>query len=330
MRYYDLRIFDPTTGNLVREWTTHPGGKYDPHALLLEFDVPVALQAAPIGQSTLTVYGVPLQDLGQDNRFGLYTDAKGNTQPGHRFQLRGGMLAGLPLANPKQQGVLAEGEILQSWGNWEGTDMTLDLLVNAGGTWASLATPAPIVLNWVAGTELSTALKQCLEFAFPNNTIKIAINAGYVQTHDEIHVCSTLEQLGEWIEQLTRIRFDSPVNIGVKGPTLLVFDESYKPAPVQLAFTDFVGQPTWVKPNEMQVKLVLRGDLAMGGLVQLPQGMQDNPGIVLAAASALPSTIRYKSTFSGLFQIVAMRHIGNSRSADGASWVTIINCIPHA
>ncbi len=234
------------------------------------------------------------------------------------------------LANPKQQGLLAEGEILQSWGNWEGTEMTLDLLVNAGGTWASLATPAPIVLNWTAGTELSVALQNCLAFAFPDNTIKVAINSGYVQTHDEIHVCSTLDQLGEWVEQLTRIRFGSPVEIGVNGPTILAFDESYQPAPIQLAFTDFVGQPTWIKPNEMQVKLVMRGDLTLGGMVELPKGMQDNPGIVLTAASALPSTIRYKSTFSGKFRIIAMRHVGNSRSPDGASWVTIINCNPYA
>ena len=330
MRYYDLRIFDPTTGNLVREWTTHPGGKYDPHALLVEFDMPVTRQSQPFGQSTITIHGVPLQDLGQSNRFGLYTDQKNKTQKGHRFQLRGGMLAGLPLANPKQQGVLAEGEILQSWGNWEGTEMTLDLLVNAGGTWASLATPAPIVLNWTAGTELAVALQNCLAFAFPDNTIKISINSGYVQTHDEIHVCSTLDQLGEWVEQLTRIRFGSPVEITVNGPTILVFDESYQPAPIQLAFTEFVGQPTCIRPHEMHVKLVMRGDLTLGGLVELPKGMQDNPGIVLTAASALPSTIRYKSTFSGKFRIIAMRHVGNSRSPDGASWVTIINCNPYA
>ena len=329
MRYYDLRLFDPKTGDLVREWTTHPGGVFDPHALLLEFDVLTALQNAPHGQSTLTLHGVPLQDLSQSIRWGFYSDSKGKTHPGYSFSLRAGMQAGLPLANPKQAGLILSGQVFQSWGNWEGTEQTVDLLVTSGG-WSSLSDPAPIALNWPAGTELSQALQPCLQFAYPDSPVQIHLGTGLTQAHDEYAIFSTLDQLAQWIYQLTQARFLSPVRMAFNGLTILVFDSSYQPATIRLDFTDFVGQPTWIQPQTMQVKLVMRADLTLGGLIELPKGMQDNPGIVLAAASALPSSIRYQSTFKGTFRITGLRHVGNSRSSDGASWVTIVNCTPNA
>lgn len=329
MRYYDIRLTNPTTGQVARSWTSHPLGKFDPQSLLVEFDIVTSTYAVPVGASTVTIYGVALQDLFQANHFGLFQNALGLLQPSHAFTMLGGMQKGLPLANPKQAGLLVSGVVLQSWGNWEGTDMTLDLLVSPSGGY-SISNPAPIVMNWRKGTELSAALQQCLQQAFPGYPVKIAIKSGLVQNHDEIGTFSTLDQLGQWLDQLTTLRFNTPVAICNQGAALFAFDATYKPLPVQLAYTDFVGQPTWIGPQEMQVKLVLRGDLTIGGLVKLPLGAQDNPGIIQTAAASNASSIRYKSTFSGDFRITQIRHVGNSRSPDGASWVTIINCVPYA
>ena len=329
MRYYDIRLTNPTTGQIARSWTSHPNGKFDPQSLLVEFDIVTSRFAVPTGLSTVTIYGVSLQDLFQANHFGLFQNALGLFQPSHAFTMLGGMQAGLPLANPKQAGLLVSGVVLQSWGNWEGTDMTLDLQVTGSGGY-TISNPASIVLNWTKGTELSVALTNCLKQAFPQYPVKVSIKSGLVQNHDEVGYFSTLDQLGQWLEQLTSQRFNSPVDLCNQGAALFAFDVSYNPVPVQLAYTDLVGQPTWIGPQEMQIKLVMRGDLTIGGLVKLPLGIQDNPGIVQTAAAANASSLRYKSTFSGNFRIQQIRHIGNSRSPDGASWVTVINCVPYA
>lgn len=329
MRYYDLRLFDPQ-GKIAFNPTTHPGGKLDPAALLIEFDAPTSVYAAPVGAVVLTVHGVPLEILFQARHFGLWLDESGQEfQAPYTVELFGGMKAGLPLANPKQSGLLLSGVVLQSWGNWEGTDMTLDLLISGSGGY-SVERPAPLVLVWRKGMELADALRQCLALAFPNAPLQISIRSGLVQDHDEIGTFSTLEQLGRWVEQFTRIGFRNPVHIAPAGAGFAVFDKAYKPTPIQLAFTDFVGQPTWLQPRVMQVKLVLRGDLSIGSIVKLPQGIADVPGIVLTAPRSYPgaSQAKNKSTFAGDFQIVALRHIGNSRSPDGASWATVANCVP--
>ena len=327
MRYYSIELTDPTTGAVVRRWTSYPNGKPDPRALQIEFDVLTTRYAAPVGGSTLTIYGVALEDLEQGNEWGLIEDRAGNViKAPHGIEVRGGMGPGLPLANPKQTGVLFSGLVAQSWGNWEGTDMTLDFLMTPGGNY-SLRRPAPIVLNWRAGQELGDALQQCLTQAFPENPVQVHVRTGLVQNHDEPGIYSTLDQFAQWVLQLTTKRFGNPVDVASAGPGIRVFDDTYRPTPIQLAFTDFVGQPTWIAPRTMQIKLVMRGDLQVGGLIHVPPKMQPSPGIVLTAASALPSSIRYKSTFTGLFQVLQLRHVGQSRSPDGTQWVTIANAV---
>lgn len=311
MRYYDIRLLQ---GNqVVRSWTSHPNGKYDPHALDVEFDMPISPGHLPNGAQTISIYGVALQDLVQAQQF-----------TGMTLEIRGGMQAGLPLANPKQAGLLVAGEVFQSFGNWEGTDMTLDFVVV--GSPFTLKSPGPIVLNWVAGMTLTQALTQCFAVAYPGIPASIHIAPDIVQNHDEKAMYATFDQLASAVEQLTRLRFQQPVYMVNLGGEISVFDLNYRPTPIQFAFTDFVGQPTWIKTNEMQVKTVLRGDIQPGSLIKMPKGLQDNPGIILTAAAAFPSQIRYKSTFSGNFLVQQVRHIGRFRTPDGAAWVTVANC----
>lgn len=329
MRYYRMIAFQPDTGDIMREWTSHPNGKFDPHALDLEVDVFSGPYAEPTGASSITLHGPALQDLGQAYSWGLTSDQQtGATKPGWGLAFYGGMGPGLPMANPKQAGLILAGQIVQSWGNWEGTEMTLEFKVSASVY--TLADPGPFVLNWPAGRELGDALKECLQLAYPGMTVSMNIGTGYLQLHDDTAIFSTLDQLARWVAQLTAGRFRKRVDIGIQGLTIYVIDPSYQPPPVRIDYTDMIGQPTWIGPGLMQVKCVMRADIAWGSRIEMPKGMQDNPGIVLAAASALPSSIRYKSAFSGPFKVTALRHVGRYRSADGASWVTIINAMPLA
>jgi len=301
----------------VRQWTSHPGGVFDPGALNVEFDIPVTTYGTPVGGQSITIEGVPLDDLLQAQQFA-----------GMNLTMKGGMQAGLPLANPKQAGIITAGQVWQSFGNWEGTEMTLDLVLNPGQY--TLDQPGNIVLNWTAGTPLAQALQQTLSVAYPNMPALINISAQLVQSHDEVHRCSTLDQLAQLLIEITQGNFlgaaYAGVQVSVQGGQIIVFDSTYEPNTVQLAFTDFVGQPTWIDVNVMQLKLVMRADLQLGTIVKMPQGLQSTPGIVLTSAASLPSNLKYKSAFQGSFSVIELRQIGNFRASDGASWATIVNC----
>ncbi|PRH37847.1 hypothetical protein C6V07_01690 [Burkholderia gladioli] len=243
--------------------------------------------------------------------------------------MKGGMKAGLPLANPKQAGLIVAGQIFQSFGNWEGTEMTLDFVLNPAVY--TLDQPGNIVLNWTAGTTLAQALQQTLSVAYPSVPVSINISNELVQSHDEPHRCSTLEELAQLLQEITRGNFFgsgySGVQMSIQGGQITVSDDTYEPNTIQLAFTDFVGQPTWIETNTMQVKLVMRADIQLGTILKMPQGLQNSPGIVLTSSSSMPSNQKYKSTFQGDFVVKEVRHIGNFRAADGASWVTVVNCL---
>ncbi|WP_261524796.1 hypothetical protein [Burkholderia multivorans] len=317
MRYYDITITPEGGTKPFRRWTSHPNGKFDPGALNIEFDIPVATYGTPLGGQSLLIEGVPLEDLLQAQQFA-----------GMNLTMKGGMQAGLPLANPKQAGLIAAGQVWQSFGNWEGTEMTLDFVLNPA--LYTLDEPGNIVLNWTAGMTLAQALKQTLSVAYPTMPALINISDKLVQTHDEVHRCSTLEQLAQLLVEVTQGNFlgsdYAGVQITIQAGQIVVYDSTYKPNTVQLAFTDFVGQPTWIAPNVMQVKLVMRADIQLGSELLMPQGLQNTPGIVLTSSSSLPSSLKYKSAFQGKFSVIELRHIGNFRALDGASWATIANC----
>ncbi|MDE2104414.1 MAG: hypothetical protein KGL39_44660 [Patescibacteria group bacterium] len=238
--------------------------------------------------------------------------------------LKGGMAAGLPLANPKQAGVLIVAEVFQSVGNWEGTDMTLDLVV-VPSTY-SYEHPGNIVLNWVAGQSLSTALQQCLQVAYPQYPIVLNLSANLVSDQTHTGRYATLEGLAQWVSQFTRRKLLNEVSITIQAGKIQIFDSLYNPAPIAIDFADMVGQPTWIEPNIMQVKTVMRADVMVGSMIQMPKGLVSAPGFILTAANALPSSLKYRSSFSGKFFVKELRQIGNFRTPDGASWVTLMNC----
>lgn len=313
-RYYELTVTPQGSTVPIRTWTSHPAGIYDPAALLIEYDALVGPYGTPTGASTITLHGIALQDLTQPQQFA-----------GMNIELKAGMRAGLPLVNPSQAGTILKGQIFQCFGNWEGVDQTLDFVVIASGY--TIDNPGNFVLNWRAGTQLSTALQQTFAITYPGMQVVMNINSDLVQNYDEIHVCGTLDQLAQVVGDITEGVFDSRVTIGIQGGKIVVYDSSYVPAPIQLVFTDFVGQPTWIAVNTIQLKMVARADLQMGGMVRMPKGLQNTPGLVTTTQNAYPSTVKYQTAFQNNFIVHELRQIGNFRSPDAAQWVTIANCL---
>src|SRR5688572_13631719 len=128
MRYYDIEIHGQSSVGVAVgstnaaskfRYTSHPGGTRsppDPGALQVELDVLRLPYGQAAAQSWVKIWGIPLETVTQGNNLNF-----------KNIMIKGGMGKGLPLANPKQAGPLVAGQIIQAFGNWVGTDMTLDL-----------------------------------------------------------------------------------------------------------------------------------------------------------------------------------------------------------
>ena len=331
MRYYDLRIYDAATGrvwsvaadgsftlgNAATSFTSLlPNGNFNPGALNVELDVPVIPFDTPQGKGTVRVWGVPLRALGQAANLN-----------GATFSLKAGMSAGLPLAKPQQAGLIVKGQIFQAFGNWQGVNQTLDLVLYPGVA----ADQLDISFHWRAGTPLSVALAATFAQAFPGFSQSIAISPNLTLPNDEAGHYTTLPQFAKYINRITRVigqrAFGANypgVRMATSGMTVMAFDGLGVPkAPVKaLAFEDIIGQPTWIGPNKIQFKTVMRADIAVGGDISFPPGVV-SPYALTTAAAAYPNVpARSKTIFQGNFIVVEVHHWGNFRQSDADSWTT--------
>ena len=318
-RYYAIDILDPLTNQPVKSWSSEVSGSYNPTAQNVEFDLYAYSFAVAKGASTVTIEGVEIGDIGQANQWTGYT-----------VRIKGGMKKGLPLANPNQAGTLLTGQVWQAFGNWEGTDMSLDLVILASPY--SFDTPGNFVLNAPVGSPLGPAVKTMLQGAFGTSTISVNVNpARTVTAEDAKGYWHTLEQASQALADMTRGQLcaaDPGIQISIAGNgNVNVFDYTEPSGVVQLAFTDFVGQPTWISPYEVQAKLILRADLSVGTMVKMPKALPSLPGVVVTQAPSLPSYTNQTAIFQGDFFVTSLRHVGDFPNPNGALWVSIANMV---
>ena len=317
-RYYDIAVYPAgTSANAqpapVASWSSYPNGKNDPGALQVQLDIFASPYATPnpAGSSTITIEGVPIQQVVQAQQYA-----------GLQIIVKGGMQAGLPLADPTQNGLLLAGSIFQSFGNWVGTDMSLEFVVNAARY--TYAVPGQFQVNWPQGTTLRAALGQTLATAYKDLGVQWNLGNDYILAHPVNGYYRTLNQLGMLVKSLTAKINPPGVTISIPvGNTIRIYDGSTPTTTRQLKFTDFVGQPTWIDQAVVTFSTVMRADIQVGDSVLMPVEYQNLPGIFGTQAAALPSSLKYKTTFQGAFTVQAVRHIGNFRDPNGASWATI-------
>lgn len=325
-RYYSIILTNPKTGAIIKSkalaglnapstYTSFVGGKTLTGALNIELDIPVAPFATPFGSATVTIWGIPLNEISQAN------DLNGSA-----IAIFGGMQTGLPLANPKQAGLLVSGYVFQAYGNWIGTEQTLNLVISPVATTAA---PPNLVLNWKKGTALSAAISATLKAAYPALKANVSISPNLVVSNDVVAPFGSLVELAQFIKarsvEIVGGNYRG-VDVRLTEGTFYVYDGTSSPTPKALAFADLIGQPTWIDPATVQAKFVMRADLAVGDFVTFPKTpVTANPG----STSPL---VNPKLTFQGSFMIVRERHVGNYRQADAASWVTVVDAatIPQA
>ena len=341
MRYYSISLTSPS-GQLYQppsvpvkfsppaSYTSFTNGKTIPNAWNIELDIPITTYALIAGTAWVKIWGISLQEISQAKNLN-----------GYQAVISGGMKPGLPLATAasSQSGILTKGTVFQSFGNWIGTDQSLDLmfLPSTGKTWVNGGITDPTInltLNWKPGTPLGPALQSALTVAFPNDPSEglVApqivgidkINQNIIDKADNTHFCKPLTELAQFVRSRSQVIIGGNypgVDITFVGTTINVFDSTNITKTTMLNFQDMIGQPTWIAPNTIQTKLVMRSDITIGSMIKFPQGIP-----VTTQGSAYPAQFDQKSAFQGSFYVISpIRHLGNFRQPDAASWVTVIN-----
>lgn len=325
MRAYSIILTNPTTNELIRPpslaalnlpatWASWANNTAYPSAQNIEFDIPVSTEGLPLQGALVRIWGVSLAEIGQAQNLN-----------GVNIAIYAGMQKGLPLANPSQYGLIAQGVVQQAFGNWVGTDQTLDMILQPPTGFN--AAPANLVFNWKAGQQMSEAIRATLSTAFPKFTLNIAISQNLVQSRSEPGFYGKLSQFAQYVRERSAAIIGGSytgVDIAVSGTTINVFDNTTAKAPKLINYQDMIGQPTWINATSVQVKLVLRSDLHIGDVIQFPQTVTTTTAQSNAALAS-----NQKLTFQGQFQIggpdALIRHVGNFRQPDAASWNTTIN-----
>lgn len=340
MRYYDIKIYQPADSKknqprtLYKQYSSLKNGVFNPGALMVEFDIQRVGESTPKGETQITIWGIGPKEMQQarQNMFGM------------EIEMRVGMSAGLPLANPLQQGLVLKGTIWQPFGNWQGTDLRLDLIVTAGPV--SPTDPKPLAslglsLPWTKGRKLSDALFDCFR-TLGGYSFKINISDRLIRSYDQHAFNGNLEELAKFINSASRDIITDSNYRGVEitvvnGNEIRVFDNDFSnhpdtsskdtagyrnDNPKQIEFIDLIGQPTWIKYNTVSIPCVMRGDIQVGDYILMPK----NSRPMIQASSY--SHFRDDSAFTGKFQVNSVRLLGNSRQADGNSWITILEAVP--
>lgn len=323
MRYYRIEFTSPSGAPLMPSslagigdtaiTSLLPNGQNNPAALNVEFDFPLANFANPEGNAILQISGLSVRDLTES--FEL---------DGANITVYGGMSKGLPLANPAQQGLILKGVVLNPFGNWIGTEQNIAMTFYAGS--GTPSAPLNYILDWHAGQTLADALRITLATALPNATLNINISPRLVQNHDEPGYHGTLEALAGVVYLISRSIISDPtypgVGIAFNGSVVNVSDRTVPTAPKAIAYTDLIGQPTFIAPSVISVKTVLRGDILQGDILTLPRSAVTNS---IAAAS---SFAKNDVTLSGNYFVQNVHHYGNFRQPDASSWSTVFEMTP--
>ncbi|WP_131868737.1 MULTISPECIES: hypothetical protein [unclassified Bradyrhizobium] len=266
----------------------------------------------------MKVWGVPLSMISQ---------SKNLTRK--RIKVYGGFKQGLPLAKPQQSGLLVQGWVYQAFGNWQGTDMSLDLIIQAGPPPADdkpLDYPKNISLIWTKGQNLGEAIKNALSPAFQGYTFNINVSPNLTALETQSGRYGSLSVIAQFVSEHSKVMINDPnysgVDITITGNTISVFDNSASPRVKQITFSDLIGQPTWIQAPSIAFKTMMRADLKVGDEVQMPKTLITN------SQQAMSSLINQNAAQQGAFILSSMHHIGNYKQPDGYSWVTEFNAFP--
>jgi len=322
MRYYSITIspssqsaiqFVPVTFTSLSNNSQNYQNRIDNgSALRVDLDIFQTLFHQPAQNGLLTIHGVSFEDLNQSAN---YNNA--------RIQISVGMSKGLPFANPQQAGEIIDGTILQCFGNWQGTEVNLNFVIT-GLTYVSPQDQINFGFTWKAGTTLENAIRQSLNIAYPSVPVYGSLSSNLVYNQDQSWQYDNITSFSKYInkksKQIIKTVDYLGASIGINNQGFFLTDGTAQTNTINIAFTDIIGNLTWIDIATVQAKLVMRGDLNIMNKIVFPKGSP------ITNSPANFGQNKNNIAFQGIFQILKIRHVGNSRQADANSWCTIVDC----
>ena len=331
MRYYKIEITEQdgspiigVQGQPIGPFTSlmQYGKTTNLAALNVYLDLPVATYDSPISTSGLVkIWGLPLAYISQASNLN-----------GKRIVVYGGMSPGLPLADPSQQGILVTATIQQAFGNWQGTNQTLDMYIrpSEGGPLA----PRNIIFDWKKDTPMAQAIQNALTTAFKKEGYKVNVNISpnLIAYENMPAAYGSVKIFAENMRPLSKNILTNNLYPGVQimfqDGTFYVYDVDKKGTsninPTEIKFTDYIGQPTWIQPGSISFKTVMRADIAVGDYVKLPE----QSTFYQLTNVGSQSQERRRSAFNGVYYIKSVRHLGEFRQRGGDNWCTVFEAAP--
>ncbi len=320
MRYYKVIIDDATSGKNLRTFTSLTStGLNNPAALKIVMDIPEYSFNNPAGLAYIKLYGVDYTDLSQSSDYN-----------GATVTVFGGMSRGLPLANPSQAGQITKGTVFQAFGNWQGTELTLDLIIKPlkGG----ISDPVNLTLDCAQGASLTDAVKTALTNAYketiPNLSIQGSFGANIVANQDFKHAIYNINDFSTYVFSASKSINKAANYLGAtivqRGNGFFLFDgteSSVTNKPTQINATDMIGNGTWTAYQAVNFKTVMRADLALGNYILMPK----NSNLRIGANTF--TQFRNSVSFQNTFIIVQIRHVGDNKQPNADSWCTIIDAV---
>lgn len=175
---------------------------------------------------------------------------------------------------------------------------------------------------------MASAITRSLTGAFPKAAVTVNISENLVLAHDENGFYFNLGQFAQVVKHLSQATIRGTTYSGVlisitpDGKNIRVWDSTYEGPSKLLAFTDLIGQPTWIESGTVQFKCPMRADLGLGDSVQFPFGI-----VGTTTSASQPQGRPQQGAFNGKFTISAVRHVGRFRDPDPAGWVSVFNAI---
>lgn len=336
MRYYRIEITD-SNGKYIKDATGKDIGPWDseknplnpatrPGApLQITIDAPTFGSDMLAGGAMLTVFGLPVSVLRQAVNLHLAN-----------ITVYGGFVAGLPLANPAQKNVILKGQIYSPYGNWQGVYQTLNLPVWPSNIVDDLGQPFTITMDGKKGDKLSDVILKSLQITYQNSAQKMEINVNIHQNlvlyEDWPAIFSSIFEMSQMLKRVTPgmlgQRTYSGVNIVVQKNKINVFDSSDGKKAKPIEAKDLIGQPTWLEPQRISIKTSMRADIEVGDWITLPFDAIGQNSILAVGNQMGQYSEKQRLSFSGTYEVMGMRHIGDYYNVSEDGWVTVFEAVP--
>ena len=313
MRYYDITISNPDTKKVIRTFSTlKTNGDYNPSGLRAYFDLPANNYAQLAGNGIVRLWGVSYEDL-------THTQDLNNAL----ISISVGMSQGLPLAKPQQKGLVFSGYVWQAFGNWQGTEITLDLIVS---NLTSSEQAANLTFTCAKGANIKNSIVQTLKNAYGKQGYTVdgesQLSSTLIAKQDLFGQYQNIVQFATAMYALGKSLNPDPtypsVNITTVGTVFYLWDSTKQSLIKNIEFTDMIGNATWSAQGLISFKTVMRADLAVNQYIQMPKSSN-----VINVPNSF-SQFRNNVSFPNKFNIYSLRHLGDSRQPDADSWCTVV------